>query len=53
VEAIQPIREKTDQLMQDRTYLDEILKKGAERARQRAQKTLDQVYERVGFIPRH
>jgi tryptophanyl-tRNA synthetase len=51
VEAVRPIREKTDQLLADRAYLDSILKKGAEHARERAQKTLKQVYEKVGFVP--
>ncbi len=52
VEAIRPIREKTDQLLADRAYLDSILKKGAEKAREKAQRTLRDVYEKVGFIPR-
>lgn len=50
VEAVAPIRTRTEQLMADRSYLDQILARGAERARARAQKTLQTVYERVGFI---
>ncbi|WP_216782573.1 tryptophan--tRNA ligase [Candidatus Profftia tarda] len=35
----------------DETFLKKIIKNGAEEARSRAQKTLKQVYETVGFIP--
>jgi tryptophanyl-tRNA synthetase len=51
VSVVKPIREKTDQLLADLTYLNGILKQGAERARERARKTLGQVYEKLGFIP--
>lgn len=52
VQAVKPIREKTDALLKDRTYLDEILKKGADKAASRAERTLAKVYDRVGFIPK-
>jgi tryptophanyl-tRNA synthetase len=51
VEKIGPIRNRTNELMQDKTHLDALLKRGAERARQRAQKTLSRVYDRLGFLP--
>lgn len=51
-DAIRPIREKTDHLLEDRAYLDGILRRGAERARVRARATLEKVYDRIGFIPR-
>jgi tryptophanyl-tRNA synthetase len=50
VQAISPIRSKADQLMNDRGHLDSILKRGADRARERAHKTLTKVYERIGFV---
>lgn len=52
VQALKPIRDKTDELLKDLPHLDRILRDGAAKARSRAQKTLDRVYERVGFIPR-
>ncbi len=52
VEAIRPIREETARLMGDKPYLDGILHSGAERARERAAKTLGVIYEKVGFLPR-
>jgi tryptophanyl-tRNA synthetase len=48
--SVGPIRTKTEQFLNDRSYLDSILKRGAERARERAQKTLSKVYDRVGFV---
>ena len=51
VQAIQPIREETERLMGDLTHLNGILKRGAESARERAQKTVALVEERLGFIP--
>ena len=52
VETISPIREKMNELLNDKTYLNNILKKGADSARIVAQNTLDQVYDATGFIPR-
>jgi tryptophanyl-tRNA synthetase len=48
--AIGPIRDKTNELLSNKSYLDKILVQGADRARVRARKTLALVYERVGFI---
>lgn len=50
VEEIRPIREKYDALSGDKAYLEDICKKGAERASYIAQKTLDKVYKKIGFI---
>jgi tryptophanyl-tRNA synthetase len=51
VGAVGPIRDQANKLMQDRTYLDGLLRKNADRAREKAQKTLARVYDRLGFIP--
>ncbi len=50
IQAIKPIRDEVERLTKDKTYLTQILKKGAQSANARAQKTLDQVYKNVGFI---
>jgi tryptophanyl-tRNA synthetase len=52
VAAISPIRKKAEEILKDRSHLDSILKQGADRARERAQRTLSTVYDRLGFIPR-
>lgn len=51
IETLGPIRNKADEMLKDLSYLDGILKRGAERARERAQRTLKTVYDRIGFIP--
>ncbi len=50
VETIRPIREKYDQLSNDKAYLTEVYTKGAEKARRISQRTLNKVYKKVGFI---
>ncbi|MBC7397832.1 MAG: tryptophan--tRNA ligase [Bdellovibrionales bacterium] len=50
IDAVRPIREKTEEILKDRSYLNEILKAGGTAARARAEKVLNEVYKRVGFI---
>jgi tryptophanyl-tRNA synthetase len=50
--SVGPIRNHTDELLKDTAYLDQLLQKGAEKARSRAEKTLKCVFDRMGFIPR-
>ncbi|GAA1222776.1 tryptophan--tRNA ligase [Rhodoglobus aureus] len=47
-----PVRERTLELLDDPAELDRMLSKNAERANEMAQKTLDRVYDRIGFLPR-
>lgn len=46
-----PFRERTLQLMEERTELTAILAEGAERARDVASKTVADVYAKVGLLP--
>jgi len=50
-ETLKPVREKYDDLMKNRDHLDSLLASGAERAQERAAKTLKAVYETVGLLP--
>ena len=50
VEHIRPIRKRYDELSEDKAYLVDIYTKGAERANQIAQRTLNKVYKKIGFI---
>lgn len=50
ISAVAPIRTRVEELMRDRSYLDALIHRGSEKARERAQITLKKVYERVGFI---
>ncbi len=50
VEVVTPLRDRTLELLEDRAALDEVLREGAERAREIAARTLSEVYARVGFL---
>ena len=50
VELISPINAEIIKLMDDRKYLDSIIKEGSEKANERAKKTLTEVYDIVGFV---
>jgi len=50
-EFVGPLRAKVDELLDEQTYLNEILAKGAAKARAIAGTTRDAVYEKVGFVP--
>lgn len=49
VEMLRPIQEKYQQLRNDEAYLNEVLAKGAANANEIAQKTLNDVYRKIGF----
>ncbi|NCB48100.1 MAG: tryptophan--tRNA ligase [Clostridia bacterium] len=50
IEKISPIRNKVNELKENRNYLDKMMKKGAEKASEIALKTLKEVYEKVGLV---
>ncbi|RXZ51477.1 tryptophan--tRNA ligase [Agromyces binzhouensis] len=52
VERVAPIRERTLELMEDPAELDRLLAIGADKASERAERTLATVYDRVGFLRR-
>jgi tryptophanyl-tRNA synthetase len=52
VEGLSPIRERYEELIKDKDYLEKVYKAGAEKAEYQAMKTLRKVYKKVGFIPR-
>lgn len=51
VDAVRPIRERVHELMGDPAELRRLMTKGAHKARVTASHTLDDVYQRVGFVP--
>ena len=51
VEFVTPFRDRTLQLLEDRAELDAVLRRGAEKAHDVAERTLADVYDRVGFVP--
>ncbi|MDR0838210.1 MAG: tryptophan--tRNA ligase [Oscillospiraceae bacterium] len=50
VETLRPIREETTRLLGDKAYLESIYKSGAERAARAANRTLQKVYKKLGFV---
>lgn len=53
VEAcLQPMQARFQAISADRAYLDQVLKKGADHARQQAQETLARVEQAIGLLPR-
>jgi tryptophanyl-tRNA synthetase len=52
VALLEPIQARFRELRQDEAHLQTILAAGAQKARERAEKTLTSVYDVVGFVPR-
>ena len=50
VQAVAPLRDEASRLYQERTFLEGVLKNGADRARERAGKTLARCYDRIGLL---
>lgn len=50
ISTLKPFKEKYNQLMSNPKYLEEIYKDGAKRAEQIAQKTLKDVYNKIGLV---
>ncbi len=49
-DALGPIQEEYARLMADKPYLESIMKAGAEASTYRAQKTVNKVYKKLGFV---
>jgi len=52
VDRVTPIRDRTLELLEDPAELDRLLAVGADKASEKAERTLALVYDRVGFLPR-
>ena len=50
VAAIEPIRNRAEELLSDPAELDRLLARGADKANELAEQTLAAVYERIGFV---
>ena len=51
VEFVTPFRDRTLELLEDKAQLDGILRDGAAKANAVAERTLSEVYDRIGFVP--
>lgn len=52
VELLAPLQARYAEIAEDKTYLNEVFKAGADAAQKRAYKTLAKVYRKVGFVER-
>jgi tryptophanyl-tRNA synthetase len=52
VEFVTPLKARVDELLENPTELENVLAAGAARAEDVAAKTVDRVYDRLGFLPR-
>lgn len=50
VEMLRPIREETYRILDDKAYLESVYREGAAKAAATADKTLSDVYDKLGFI---
>jgi tryptophanyl-tRNA synthetase len=48
---LSPLQERYNRIIGEKGYLDQLLARGAERANEMAEKTLNLVYDRIGFLP--
>ena len=51
-DALSPVRTEFDRLMQDKGYLESVMKTGAENASRIADRMLSKVYRKLGFVAR-
>ncbi|SDB49125.1 tryptophanyl-tRNA synthetase [Pseudidiomarina indica] len=52
VEMLAPIQQRYQEYRHDRSYLNDVMRRGAEAAQAHAQVTLQRVYDAIGFVPR-
>ena len=50
IEQIKPISKEIDKLMSDKAYLNQIISSGAEKASEKANVTIKEVYDIIGFV---
>ncbi len=51
VELLRPFRENVERLMESKDYLDELMKKGAGKAARTAERTMEKVRRKIGYLP--
>lgn len=51
VEKLSPIQERYYEILDDKDYLDQVMKEGADKANYMARKTLSKVQRKIGLIP--
>ncbi len=52
ISVLEPVQSRYDELIADKSYLESVLKSGAEEAQKRAYKLLGKIYRKAGFVDR-
>lgn len=52
IDTLKPVQDKFHELMNNKSYLEEVYQKGADKAEYTARKTLRKMSKKMGFIPR-
>ena len=50
IETLDPIQIKYNEIIKDKTYLENILRDGSEKASFKARRTISKVYRKIGFV---
>ena len=50
MELLRPVRERTEELLKNKDYLEQTYRSGAEKAARIANRTLAKVYRKIGFV---
>jgi tryptophanyl-tRNA synthetase len=51
IAALEPLQNEVGRLLREKQYLEQVMKRSAERAEARARRTLAKVHKRIGFVP--
>lgn len=51
MELLAPLQKRHKELVADPAYVEEVLRRGAERAREMAKPTVDAAYRAIGLLP--
>ena len=52
IEMLRPVRERYEDISKNKDYIESVYKNGADIAGRVAQRTLDKVYKKIGFVAR-
>ncbi|MDD3920262.1 MAG: tryptophan--tRNA ligase [Eubacteriales bacterium] len=52
IATLKPVQDKYYQVLNEKAFLDSVMKKGAEKASEAASRTVRDVYEKIGFVAR-
>ena len=51
IAALEPLQAEVARLLREKQYLEQVMKRSAEKAEARTRRTLAKVHKRIGFVP--